>query len=332
MGANGSGTQDLRISVAMCTFNGGRYLKEQLESIARQARLPCELVVCDDHSTDDTIAILKQFQAGAPFPVLVIQNALRLGSTRNFDQAIGLCRGEFIALCDQDDRWLPQKLERLSDVLTENPFLGGVFSDANLIDGDGRPVGMGLFERHHFTLAKQRNFIACPTSTLLKHDVVTGATLMFRGSVRRYCSPIPGSWVHDGWLAWMIALHSRLTLIPEALIEYRIHAGQQLGVGAGASTGESAGTRAETRRQHYARVAHQFEDLLHRVLAEGWNEHDGLIVKIREKIAFLKRQSTLSQSLGVRVLQMMGQLPSYAHYARGLGSLRTDFLLGREMI
>ncbi|HEY2470119.1 MAG TPA: glycosyltransferase family 2 protein [Terracidiphilus sp.] len=332
MESNGSGTQGVRISVAMCTYNGARYLREQLESIANQVRPPCELVVCDDHSVDDTIAILKQFQANAPFPILVIQNALRLGSTRNFDQAIGLCRGEFIVLCDQDDRWLPQKLERLSDVLTENPFLGGVFSDANLMDGDGRPAGTRLFARHNFTTAKQRNFIASPASTLLKHDVVTGATLMFRASIRRYCSPIPASWVHDGWLAWMIALHSRLTLIPEPLIEYRIHAGQQLGVGSNALNSESTGKTSETRRQHYARVAHQFEDLLHRVLAEGWNEHDDLIVKLREKIAFLKRQSTLSQSLGVRVLQMMGQLPRYAHYGRGLGSLRTDFLLGREMI
>lgn len=332
MESNGSGTQGMRISVAMCTYNGGRYLREQLESIANQVRRPCELVVCDDHSTDDTIAILKQFQAEAPFPVLVIQNPLRLGSTRNFDQAIGLCRGEFIALCDQDDHWLPQKLGRLSDELTENPFLGGVFSDANLIGGNGRPTGMRLFARHKFTAAKQRNFLACPPSTLLKHDVITGATLMFRASIRRYCSPIPASWVHDGWLAWMIALHSKLNLIPEPLIEYRIHAGQQLGVGGSAVNAESAGMRTETRRQHYARVAHQFEDLLDRVFAEGWNEHDALIAKIREKIAFLKRQSTLSQSLGVRVLQMAGQLPSYAHYARGLGSLRTDFLLGREMI
>lgn len=332
MQSNGSGPTGLRVSVAMCTYNGGRYLKDQLESIEKQTRRPCELVVCDDHSTDDSIAILKQFQADAPFPVLVIQNALRLGSTRNFDQAIGLCRGEFIALCDQDDHWLPQKLERLSDMLAKNPFLGGVFSDADLIDGAGRPVGMRLFSRHNFTVKKQRNFIASPPSTLLKHDVVTGATLMFRGSLRRYCSPIPASWVHDGWLAWMIALHSRLTLVAEPLIEYRIHAGQQLGVSGTALNLESRGARSETRRQHYARVAHQFEDLLHRVLAEGWNEHDGLVVKIREKIAFLRRQSTLSQSLGVRVLQMMGQLPRYAHYARGLGSLRKDFLLGREMI
>ncbi len=104
MNSNGNGALHSRTSVAMCTFNGGRFLAEQLESIASQTRLPYELVACDDHSTDDTIAILKAFQANAPFPVQIVQNAMRMGSTRNFDQAIGMCSGDFIALCDQDDR------------------------------------------------------------------------------------------------------------------------------------------------------------------------------------------------------------------------------------
>jgi len=326
MHLNGSEESSQRISVAMCTYNGGHYLEEQLESIALQSRLPYELIVCDDQSTDDTLAILKRFQAEATFPVKVVRNSQRLGSTRNFDQAMGLARGELIALCDQDDRWGPKKLERLSETLHDDPFLGGVFSDANLIDGDGRQTGLRLFAKHKFTPAKQRNFVSCPTDTLLKHDVVTGATLMFRASIRRYSSPIPASWVHDGWLAWMIALHSRLSLFPEPLIDYRIHVGQQLGV----SNAQAAGGRGETRRQFYKRVARQFEDLLQRVLAQGWNEHDALAGKIREKIAFLKMQSTLSPSLGVRTLQMIGQLPRYVHYARGLGAIRTDFLLGRE--
>lgn len=327
--ANSKAISAPRISVAMCTFNGARYLEEQLASIASQSRMPSELIVCDDQSTDDTLSILKRFRTSAPFPVNVILNSRRLGSTRNFDQAIGLTRGDLIALCDQDDRWAPTKLERLSDALAADPFLGGVFSDANLIDGEGRPVGMRLFARHKFTAAKQRNFIASPTATLLKYDIVTGATLMFRASIRRYCSPIPASWVHDGWLAWMIALHARLTLIPEPLTDYRVHAGQQLGVD-NTTSAQGSNSRPETRRQFYSRVARQFEDLLHRVLAEGWNEHDALILKIREKIAFLKIQSNLSPNLSVRTFQMVGQLPRYAQYARGLGSLRTDLLLGLE--
>jgi hypothetical protein len=124
----------------------------------------------------------------------------------------------------------------------------------------------------------------------------------------------------------MIALHSRLGLVSEPLIDYRIHTGQQLGVN---STARTQG-KAETRRQFYKRVARQFEDLLQRLLTEGWSESDALLGKVREKIAFLKRQATLSPSFGVRTLQMMGQLPHYIHYARGLGSLRSDLLLGRE--
>jgi glycosyltransferase involved in cell wall biosynthesis len=325
---NGNEGSIQRISVAMCTYNGGRYLQDQLESIALQSRLPWELIVCDDQSTDETLSILKRFQAEAPFAVKVIRNNQRLGSTRNFDQAIGLTHGELVALCDQDDRWGSTKLERLSEELRENPFLGGVFSDANLIDGDGRKADLRLFSKHKFTPAKQRNFLSCPTATLLKHDVVTGATLMFRASIRPYCSPIPLSWVHDGWLAWMIALHSRLGLIPEPLIDYRVHAGQQLGV----AEGQSANGRGETRRQFYKRVARQFEDLLQRVLSEGWSKNDALIGQIREKIEFLNKQSTLSPSFGVRTLQMIGQLPRYVHYARGLGSLRADLMLGREVL
>ena len=94
MHLNGSDDSIQRISVAMCTYNGGRYLQEQLESIALQSRLPMELVVCDDQSTDDTISILKRFQVEAPFAVKVIRNSQRLGSTKNFDQAIGLTRGD----------------------------------------------------------------------------------------------------------------------------------------------------------------------------------------------------------------------------------------------
>ena len=238
-----------------------------------------------------------------------------------------MASGEFIALCDQDDRWVPAKLERLSRELTGDPFLGGVFSDADLIDGDGASMGTRLFARHKFTPAKRRSFINCPTATLLKHDIVTGATLMFRATIRRYCSPIPVSWVHDGWLAWMIALHSRLTVIPEPLISYRIHANQQLGVN---TANTQSAKKTETRRQFYSRVAGQFEDLLIRMRSEGWNENHALVAKLREKIDFLKRQSNLSTSLGVRTVQMIGQLPRYVHYARGLGSLRTDLLLGRE--
>ena len=100
----------MMISVAMATFNGGRYLREQLDSIRRQSLLPTELIVCDDGSSDDTVEIVRGFATDAPFKVVIDAHGQRLGFTPNFLRAIGLCTGEVVALCDQDDVWDERKL------------------------------------------------------------------------------------------------------------------------------------------------------------------------------------------------------------------------------
>ena len=99
------------ISVALCTYNGARFLEEQLASLLAQNRRPDELVVCDDRSTDSTVQMLESFSRSAPFPVRIQVNPVNLGSTVNFDRAMRLCAGSLIAFCDQDDIWLPHKLE-----------------------------------------------------------------------------------------------------------------------------------------------------------------------------------------------------------------------------
>jgi len=99
------------ISIAMATYNGESFLAEQLDNLAKQTLKPLELVVCDDGSTDDTVAILEGFAALAPFPVSIHRNGTRLGHTENFLKAANLCSGKWIGFCDQDDVWLPNKLE-----------------------------------------------------------------------------------------------------------------------------------------------------------------------------------------------------------------------------
>src|SRR5882672_9093136 len=143
-----------RISVAMCIYNGARFLPRQLESIAAQTRLPDELVVCDDGSSDESRAIVRWFANDAPFTVRLEINERNLGSTRNFGKAIGLCEGDVIALSDQDDVWKPQKLAHLWQVLQQNPGAGYVFSNADLIDERGSPLGRELWDsvRFHGTL------------------------------------------------------------------------------------------------------------------------------------------------------------------------------------
>lgn len=106
-----------RISVAMATYNGETYLGEQLESLRAQATPPHELVVCDDRSQDATVSIVAAFARRAPFPVRLHVNDTNVGWSENFCKASTLCRGDWIAFCDQDDVWLPNKLSKVAEIL-----------------------------------------------------------------------------------------------------------------------------------------------------------------------------------------------------------------------
>ena len=99
----------LTISIAMTTYNGEKYLQEQLDSFLGQNRLPDELVVCDDGSQDRTMAILESFSSRAPFPVRIYRNSAKLGYSKNFEKAGSLCTGDIIAFSDEDDVWDAQK-------------------------------------------------------------------------------------------------------------------------------------------------------------------------------------------------------------------------------
>ncbi len=97
----------------MATYNGAKYVEEQLFSLAQQELLPYELVAVDDGSSDATVLLLKNFSRVAPFPVRIFQNEFRLGYGMNFLKAAALCTGDAISFCDQDDFWLPAKLRRV---------------------------------------------------------------------------------------------------------------------------------------------------------------------------------------------------------------------------
>ena len=122
------------ISVAMATYNGARFLREQLESLAEQTHLPAELAVGDDGSTDETLQILSEFQKHAPFPVHIYRNESNLGYARNFLATAQRCRGDWIAFCDQDDVWLPNKLADASGAIERTPGCCMILQNAWLCD------------------------------------------------------------------------------------------------------------------------------------------------------------------------------------------------------
>jgi len=184
------------ISIALCTYNGARYLQQQLDSIADQTLLPGELVACDDGSSDETVEILNDFSEKAPFPVHIHINVSNLDVARNFEKCMSLCTGKLIALCDQDDVWKPEKLEKLAEALNKNPEAGYVFCDAELVDETLTSLKRCLWDEkpNNFSQREGRDFAhSDQLPHLLKKNMVTGACMMFRANLIPHIAPIPPS-------------------------------------------------------------------------------------------------------------------------------------------
>ncbi len=225
----------MKLSVAMCTYNGARYLPEQLASIAAQRRPPDELVVCDDYSSDTTRELLKQFKAQAAFPVRLYFNEQKLRVLRNFAKAISLCEGDIIALCDQDDVWLPEKLSRMAAEFAQAPEVGLVFSDLEVVDKELQPLGFNAWQSHwvDFGLKEQRRFKQGKAlDVLLTRNVITGAGAVFRREFIDLVLPFPEvsgmPLLHDYWLGLMISTVAPIVPISTPLVKYRIHGDQQM--------------------------------------------------------------------------------------------------------
>ncbi|CAN5265108.1 N/A [soil metagenome] len=326
-------------SVAMCTYNGEKYLPEQLASIATQSRQPDELVVCDDASTDRTLEILENFRGQVRFPVRIFVNEVNLGSTLNFEKAIRLCAEENIALADQDDVWFVGKLERLGQLLESSSSIGAVFSDAVVVDSDLRPLGYRLWEASYFGSRDQKRVNGGKGyDVLLNRNVVTGATLAFRANLRKLILPLSPSWVHDGWIALIVAAHRDIAAVPEPLIYYRQHEEQQIGarrMGIGTKVALVLGDpRYASAWRHFLRpTAEQFiqvERHFTSVLTDGYHIDATRMDLLKEKILHLQARETLPTRLWMRSHFVLRELTRghYHSYSGGWESAIWDLLRG----
>jgi glycosyltransferase involved in cell wall biosynthesis len=218
-----------KISVAMTTYNGRLFLKEQLDSIAAQSRQVDELVVCDDGSADNTVGMLNKFKAAAPFPVRIAVNEKNLGCTKNFEKAISLCGGDIILLCDQDDVWLPHKAAVIEEMFLANPDCGMAFTDAVVVDEKNRPLSK-LWTDFEFDKRRQRKIKAGNGfETFVRGNVVTGATAAVTKSFFEEARPFPADVTHDYWMAMAAVLKNKLFFNGAVTINYRKHSAQQIG-------------------------------------------------------------------------------------------------------
>ncbi|WP_025039844.1 glycosyltransferase family 2 protein [Nitrosospira briensis] len=314
----------LSLSIALASYNGERYIAEQLDSIARQTRLPDELIISDDASSDATPAIARDFALRAPFPVRVLQNSERAGSTCNFEIAIRACKGDIIFLCDQDDVWYPDKISLVEERFINNPDAGAVFTDADVVDENLHPIGRRLWQIYRFSPDKQARFMANDAlGVLLKQPVVTGATMAFRSSYRDLVLPIPKTW-HDAWIALLMGATSHLDALPVQLIAYRQHGQNQLGIPrAGRNRGKSCAAIYGPRVLLYEAIRKRLEES-----AERFHVSKQTIHRLNEKLVFLRASATLPQPRWRRLPVALHELLAlhYHRYAHGLVTFCRDLL------
>jgi glycosyltransferase involved in cell wall biosynthesis len=314
------------ISIALCTYNGERFLSRQLASIRQQTIPPYELVVCDDCSTDGTIEILRAFAASVAFPVRITRNEHNLGFVANFQQAIRLCQGDLIALCDQDDIWYPIRLERSLEEFTGDPEVGFVFSDADIMDDQDQLKGMQLWTSFGFVGKRKEQMFSGDYTVLVKNRFVTGATVMFRSRLRENCLPIGPGWLHDEWIVAIAAAVAGVKPIDSALIRYRRHASQQVGL-------SPAPSFQERNQRHWSELSRQIgllEEICSRLSQQSLSPlGEALYSCYQAHLRFARFRYQLPERRLARLSAMLAQCASYSSCGSGLFSMATDLVLSK---
>ncbi len=253
--AQSAGTRvaGMSVSVAMATYNGAAYLQDQLDTLAAQTRLPDELVVCDDGSTDETLEILERFAAAAPFEVRVVRNPQRLGYGRNFMQAAHLSRGDLIAWCDQDDTWMPAKIASCAAVFEQDHGVVLVVHSRRIGDWlvpgrlrGARPLIRGVRRRRTHDPRSLPFWISAPGyACVIARRVLELSEALEAdepGTIDRFSG-------HDTFTTFLAGAIGNVVLLPDVLVQYRQHRDQVAGAPPPQTMSgiirESAGRRAQ---------------------------------------------------------------------------------------
>lgn len=212
------------VSVCLASFNGARHIEAQLRSVLAQLHAQDEIIVSDDGSKDNTVALVEKI---ADPRVRIIQNALPRGVVKNFENALTQARHGYVFLCDQDDIWLPGKVDRCVQTL-QHAML--VVTDCQVVDAQLQPLHPSFF-----SLRGSRPGIA---SNLWKNGYL-GCCMAFRSTLLERALPTPEKLpMHDMWLGLVAQTCGTVVFLPEVLSLYRRHA---------AATSDAAGTSRASR-------------------------------------------------------------------------------------
>ena len=316
--------ESLRVAVAMATYNGEQFLAEQLRSILAQTRLPDEIVISDDQSTDKTLAIAKKTLeaecVATGIDLIIVSHDGPAGVSANFHHAVSQTTADVVALADQDDVWRPEKLHVLVSHFEALPDVLMVHSDAELIDESGTPLGMKVLDSLRITGRERHNLVTAQgIRALVRRNLVTGQTAVIRRELVDHAGDIPDGWVHDEWWALIAASRDGLMLDPRVFQSYRQHSRNQIG---------ATQSGLARLRERFSEPQQSFRDRHHRrheglraaLDGPSWSGTEQASTLLRGRLRHYQWQARLPATNLLRLGPILVKVISgeYSRYRRGL--------------
>lgn len=325
------------ISVVLCTYNGEKFVAQQIESILNQSIPPDELIISDDCSTDATVDIVSDFLRKYSTTVRIFQNNKNIGFIENFAKAINLSEGGVVCLSDQDDVWFERKIEYMLQPFIDREDVGLVYSDAITTNSELEPTEHTLFgKRKSMMLEGVRT-----APILIKGVGINGCTMAFRSTLKEYVLPIGQGWGHDHWIAFIAHAITDVTPVSQPLMYYRRH-GDSAGNDSFLEGGYVKRWRAGINTVHmddYESDLCRWESMLHRLYIikekknSTWVNYSNLDVFIYE----CERRTDLARlRIRMKKKRRLYRFPNafrilssgyYHQYLRGMKSLAKDLLI-----
>ena len=256
------------VAVVVATYNGATYLRAQLESIVQQTYKPSQIIIVDDDSLDDTLQVANNFAAHHP-EVMVVQNETRLGYIKNFEKGILLANASYVALSDQDDIWMPHKLETLLANIGDQML---AYSDSELIDANGQLLNQKM--------SSIKNQLAYHTPIMYAIGAwAPGHAMLLKKELVDKAAPFPALVTHDFWLGFVATCYSRVVYVNEPLVHYRQHTQNAIGAD---TTKNKTGSFTMAQKKQKARVR---MELLFNKVKEAGHQHVEVFKKINNSYA-----------------------------------------------
>ena len=300
------------VTVLLAVYNGEKYLREQIESVLNQTVTDIKILIRDDGSVDASCELIDEYCSKYPQKIFKIDGLPTGSAKQNFAELLKQCDSDYIMFCDQDDVWLPNKVEKTLEAIKANDNGGKtpvlIHTDLKVVDNNLNIISPSFFE---FQRLYQDNITL---SKLLVQNYVTGCTVMINRALAQICGEVPKECImHDWWLALVAQLFGKIICLKQPTMLYRQHSDNQ--VGAKASYGialikRKLKTINQVKNNYNATYLQA--DLLLKHYADSINEEQLKILQIYKKMCGMSKLNKIKtmQKYGFKkctLLRVVGQ-------------------------